>query len=155
MAPYTVHEAVPSDRPFTRRMLELAALQTYADLAGLGRISLRERLDEIFERHYAHDRKRIWIARAEDGRPAGLVWIQPGVHPVTDRPDYLVLNLAVEPEHRGQGLGRMLMAHARAYAEARGVRRLRLFVAADNQPAYRLYEELGFQARTHEMVWEF
>jgi ribosomal protein S18 acetylase RimI-like enzyme len=136
-------------------MLELAALQTYADLAGLGRISLRERLDEIFERHYAQDRKRIWIARAEGGQPIGLVWIQPGIHPVTEQPDYLVLNLAVEPAHRGHGVGRMLMAHARAYAEARGVRRLRLFVAADNQPARRLYEELGFEQRTQEMVWVF
>jgi ribosomal protein S18 acetylase RimI-like enzyme len=136
-------------------MLELAALQTYADLAGLGRISLRERLDEIFERHYAVDRKRIWIAKTENGLPVGLVWIQPGQHPVTEAPDYLVLNLAVEPAHRGQGVARALMAHARAYAEARGVRRLRLFVAADNQPAVQLYEALGFSERTREMVWIF
>ncbi|MDB5095703.1 MAG: putative N-acetyltransferase [Cyanobacteria bacterium RYN_339] len=155
MAPYTVHEAVPSDRPFARKMLELAALQTYGDLAGLGRISLRERLDEIFERHYAHDRKRIWIAKAEEGLPVGLVWIQPGHHPVTEQPDYLVLNLAVELQHRGQGVARMLMLSARAYAEGRGVRRLRLFVAADNQPAVQLYEALGFAERTREMVWIF
>jgi ribosomal protein S18 acetylase RimI-like enzyme len=135
-------------------MLELAAMATYGDLASLGRISLRERLDEIFDRHYAHDKKRIWIAFSE-GKPIGLVWIQPGFHPVTETPDFLVLNLAVDPAHQGQGVGRQLMTHARTYAEARGVRRLRLFVASDNASALGLYEKLGFAERTREMVWDY
>lgn len=151
----TIREHRAADRPFVRRMLEMAALTTYADLATLGRISLRERLDEIFDRHYSHEGKRIWIAEDEAGTATGLIWLQPGHHPVTERPEYMVLNLAVEPAHRGQGVGRRLMSHARSYAEARGVRRLRLFVASDNAPALRLYGDLGFTERTREMVWQF
>lgn len=151
----TIREHARADRPFVRHMLELAALMTYADLATLGRISRRERLDEIFDRHYSNDSKRIWIACSEGGQPLGLVWIQPGQHPVTEKPEYLVLNVAVEEAARGQGVGRALMAHAKAYAEARGVKRLRLFVESSNTPAFTLYRSLGFEDRTREMVWEF
>jgi ribosomal protein S18 acetylase RimI-like enzyme len=149
----TIHEANSSDRPFVRKMLEVAALTTYADLAGLGRISLRERLDDIFDRHYANSQKRIWIARAETDKQAGLIWLQPTIHPVTEVPDFLVLNLAVVPEYRGCGIGKKLMEHARTFAEGRGVKRLRLFVAADNIAAQGLYRSLGFEERTHELVW--
>ena len=83
----------------------------------------------------------------------GLVWLQPTIHPVTEVPDFLVLNLAVDPEHRGKGIGKLLMNHARSFAEARGIRRLRLFVASDNAPAQSLYRALGFEERTHELVW--
>ena len=151
----TIREHVTSDRPFVRQMLEAAALATYADLAGLGRISLRERVDEIFDQHYAHPRKKIWIATDLEGQALGLVWMQPTIHPVTEVPDYLVLNLAVKPASRKQGIGRKLMEHARAYALSRGVKRLRLFVAADNAPAQTLYADLGFAERTREMVWIF
>jgi ribosomal protein S18 acetylase RimI-like enzyme len=151
----TIHEASPSDRPFVRKMLEVAALTTYADLASLGRISLRERLDDIFDRHYSNSQKRIWIARNAEAVSVGLVWLQPTIHPVTEVPDYLVLNLAVVSEHRGCGIAKQLMSHARSYAESRGVKRLRLFVAADNAPAQSLYRTLGFEERTHELVWVF
>lgn len=155
LLPITINEQIDADRPFVRRMLEQAALTTYADLASLGRISLRERLEEIFDRHYAVKGRRIWIARAADGTSIGLVWIQPGRHPITERPEFIVINLAVEEAQRGKGVGRQLMQHARAYAETQGITRLRLFVSSENAAALKLYESLGFAERTREMVWQF
>ncbi len=52
--------------------------------------------------------------------------------------------IAVAPESQGRGLGRFLLAHARATAAARGARRLELEVRADNASALGLYVAAGF-----------
>lgn len=152
MPDFVISEHHPGDKAFLRGMLESAALSTYPELGQLGRLSLRERLDEIFDHHFAHEEKRIWLARPPAGAPAGMIWVQPTRHPVTELEDYMVLNLAVAPDFRRQGVARQLLAHARAYAQARGVKRLRLFVAADNVEAYTLYASLGFVDQTREML---
>jgi ribosomal protein S18 acetylase RimI-like enzyme len=154
VAAAAIREHRASDRPFLRQMLENAAVPTYPDLKSLGRLSLRDRLDTIFEAHYAQETKKIWVAEAEDGRLAGMIWLQPSVHPVTELADWLVINIAVAPEFQHQGLGKRLMAHARDYCRARGARRMRLFVAADNAPAIGLYAQLGFKDQTREMRWD-
>ncbi|MDX1422500.1 MAG: GNAT family N-acetyltransferase [Kiloniellales bacterium] len=55
-----------------------------------------------------------------------------------------VAGLAVYPEHRGRGLGRRLMAEARARAETLGLPRLSLICFERNQRALTLYRRLGF-----------
>lgn len=58
-----------------------------------------------------------------------------------------VQNVGVVPEHRGFGLGRMLMQQSlRGYLEA-GIHRVRLEVTAANSPAVALYRSLGFEVR--------
>lgn len=136
-------------------MLEMAAVPTYPELLQLGRITMRERLDAIFEQAYGHPEKKIWVAETREQTRAGMVWIQPSFHPVTELADYLVLNLAVRPEFRGAGLGEALLGTARGHAEARGVKRLRLFVSAANEPAVALYRKLGYLDQTREMLLTF
>jgi ribosomal protein S18 acetylase RimI-like enzyme len=55
------------------------------------------------------------------------------------------LGLAVHPAERGRGLGRELMERLHQEARARGATRVRLTVYADNEPARRLYEDLGYE----------
>ncbi len=55
-----------------------------------------------------------------------------------------VTSLAVIGALRGQGFGRVLIAHAEAEARARGIQRLALGVAESNARARRLYERTGF-----------
>lgn len=54
-----------------------------------------------------------------------------------------VLNLFVEPEARGRGLGRALMTRCEAMANARGVPRLILNASTKGRP---LYDRLGWKA---------
>jgi ribosomal protein S18 acetylase RimI-like enzyme len=52
--------------------------------------------------------------------------------------------VAVRPERRGEGLARALVSEACAVAAQQGFRRATLLVGANNIPARRLYDRLGF-----------
>jgi hypothetical protein len=55
-----------------------------------------------------------------------------------------VYYLAVEPEFRGGGVGRVLMAAAEAWLGERGVPKLNLMVRHDNAAALAFYARLGY-----------
>ena len=55
-----------------------------------------------------------------------------------------LLNLAVAPGHRGEGLGRRLLAEGCRVLAKNGVRRVLLEVRESNTPARQLYEALAF-----------
>jgi ribosomal-protein-alanine N-acetyltransferase len=56
-----------------------------------------------------------------------------------------ILSIAVDKRWRGGGLGHKLLQRNLQRLAARGVRAVFLEVGADNQPALRLYERLGFE----------
>lgn len=84
----------------------------------------------------------LWVvADAPDGSLAGAVRSE--LRPAGFITGY-VMALAVEPGHRGQGLGsRLLGATARAMVE-QGASVVRLHVRSSNPGALHLYERLGF-----------
>jgi ribosomal-protein-alanine N-acetyltransferase len=53
-------------------------------------------------------------------------------------------NLAVDPAHRRQGVGRELLGEGRKRLLQQGVRQIYLEVRASNEPALRLYYSVGF-----------
>ncbi len=82
-----------------------------------------------------------------DGRPAGVLWtgrveLEPG------RWAAYVYDIEVDGEQRGHGYGRALMLLAERVAREAGETLLGLHVFADNTPAVRLYESLGYRT-TH------
>ena len=79
-----------------------------------------------------------------DGAPAGFALLG-----VRDEEGWIG-GMRVVPEARRRGLGRALMEAAIETARRRGVRRLRLEVLEQNEPAVRLYEQLGFE-RSREL----
>lgn len=56
-----------------------------------------------------------------------------------------VQNFGVVPEHRGRGLGTLLLRRSLAGFRAAGISRVTLEVTARNQDAQRLYQRLGFR----------
>jgi tRNA threonylcarbamoyl adenosine modification protein YeaZ/ribosomal-protein-alanine acetyltransferase len=61
--------------------------------------------------------------------------------------DELHINsIAVDPDYRRQGLGRMLVTHVLSEASSAGAQAATLEVRASNAPARALYESLGFRA---------
>jgi ribosomal protein S18 acetylase RimI-like enzyme len=66
-----------------------------------------------------------------------------------------VLNdIVVDPAHRGQGVGRVLLDASLAELEARGVPRIVLSTAERNEAAQRLFARAGFRRTMIEMTRE-
>lgn len=85
-----------------------------------------------------------WLCRFRDpdlGRPFAVGTIQ-GLHLEGWG---AVQNLGIDPEHRGRGLGSILLARAAEGFRREGLQRMHLEVTTDNTAAIRLYERLGFR----------
>jgi ribosomal protein S18 acetylase RimI-like enzyme len=61
--------------------------------------------------------------------------------------------VGVAPTARGQGIGEALMKGLLTEARARGLRRVSLEVIEENEPAFRLYEKLGFATTRWLDIW--
>ena len=88
------------------------------------------------------------------GTVVGFVSVLAQVMPSKDEaqePHAYISDMVVRSSHRGQGVGRRLMAEAEAFARKAGVKELRVGVLARNQGAHRLYRDCGFADYTIEL----
>lgn len=60
--------------------------------------------------------------------------------------------LFVEPAHRRAGIGRALLARARAWAQAKDARTIEISTHAFNQDALRFYEATGYATATRRLM---
>jgi ribosomal protein S18 acetylase RimI-like enzyme len=121
----------------------------------------RNFLDQQFALQHAHylqhyaDTDYLAIERMNaDGatQPIGRYYLQ------RTAPEHLIVDIALLPALRGQGIGRVLIEASQRQARALG-RGMHLHVLAQNIAARRLYERLGFvfthQADTYRhMRWD-
>ncbi|MGV9243687.1 GNAT family N-acetyltransferase [Streptomyces sp. NPDC003710] len=84
----------------------------------------------------------------QEGDPVGTLWL--GLWPETA----FVLGVEVHPEQRRRGHGRTLMALAEVQAADGGRDRIGLSVFADNTPAERLYDALGYETTVYHLYKE-
>ncbi len=117
---------------------ELAALFTRAYENYYVPVQLDEAALEAMARTFDIDANAGLVA-FEDGEPVGLVNL--GVR--GDRG--WIGGLGVVAEARRKGLGRELMEAVHEQARARGMREISLEVIEANEPAFRLYEDLGYE----------
>ena len=87
----------------------------------------------------------VFMAKTDDGTPAGFVWVAKNHNDFTGQLEASLLNQYVAEPYRGQGLGRRLMETAEEWARQQGLPRISLSVGAHNKLAQRLYETLGYQ----------
>lgn len=80
----------------------------------------------------------LWLVAMEEDRLLGYV----GSQTVLDETD--MMNVAVDPSARRQGVARALIQALTEQLKQRGSRKLSLEVRASNLGAIRLYESLGF-----------
>jgi aminoglycoside 6'-N-acetyltransferase I len=105
-----------------------------------------------------HRREMEWILGSKEhaaflavdaGRPAGLVEVS--LRNVVDGciggPVGYLEGLYLEPDWRGKGLGRELLAHAEAWCRDRGCAHMATDAELDNPEAQAFYERLGFERK--------
>jgi DNA-binding MarR family transcriptional regulator/GNAT superfamily N-acetyltransferase len=92
-----------------------------------------------FVQNFEPKRERCWIAEL-DGAPVGSVFV------VKERPGVAKLRLLiVEPQARGEGLGRRLVEECIAFSRRAGYKKLVLWTQSNLTAARAIYAKLGFQ----------
>ena len=87
------------------------------------------------------DPSAILLAESETGELLGLHWMKLEA----DEPGGEVYMLGVAPGVQGHGLGRILLLEGLEEMRRRGIGLAYLYVDADNEPAIRLYRQVGFR----------
>jgi GNAT superfamily N-acetyltransferase len=113
-----------------------------------------EMTDELLADGLFGDRPYAEVVLAEDdGRPVGFALFFHNFSTFLGRPGIYLEDLFVLPERRGQGIGRMLLAHLARLAVERGCGRLEWAVLDWNKEAIKFYERLGARPNSDWTVY--
>lgn len=100
----------------------------------------------------ARGQSTVFLARV-DGRAVGFVQLYPAFGSLSLRPSWILNDLFVAPEARGQGVAEALMQRARELGVTTGACEIFLQTARDNAVAQRLYDRLGYTRDDHFLVY--
>jgi len=142
MSEVSVIEADLNDPRHQTAVVQL--INAYArDPMGDGRdlpAAVRDRLISGLRRHPT----TLVLLAFDDATPVGIAVCFVGFSTFAARPLINIHDLAVIPDHRGRGVGRLLLEGVEARARELGCCKLTLEVREDNHRAQRLYQGFGF-----------
>ena len=135
-ADFRIRSATPADIALILRLIRaLAIYEKMEDQV----VATEELLNEwIFEKQIA----KVLIAEV-DGIPVGFALWFHNFSTFLGRGGIWLEDLFVEPEYRGKGIGKQLLAHLAAYAVEHGCGRLEWCCLDWNEPSIRFYRSLG------------
>jgi ribosomal protein S18 acetylase RimI-like enzyme len=116
--------------------------RTYVETLDCPEVEGARTIDEVMAGYQAqagHDPNRWWVA-LQGADPIGAVLANAS----PEEPAWEIVYAGIVPERRGRGLGRSLVRHALIEARLAGVQVVALSVDCRNEPALRLYHQLGF-----------
>lgn len=100
----------------------------------------KEKLNSI--PNYFKQKKLNLIGAYQDQVLIGFLWMYK--HEYFGEPRLHISQIFVDKQHRGKGIGKLLLKEAEKYAKKLGVRNIDLFVSEINQNAIKMYTSLGF-----------
>ena len=109
-----------------------------AQVAALEQVGFSDPWSENSVRSELENPLSTWLIALEGETVLGYV----GSQTVLDEAD--IMNVAVAPDHRRQGIARLLLERLEEALRARNVHSLTLEVRASNEPAKALYASLGY-----------
>src|SRR3974390_1898480 len=105
-----------------------------------------EQREMLFPKGAPGEDQLLFRVLDDNGIAVGTLWISPQS---TSEPGlFWVWDVRIEEMYRGKGYGRAAMALAEVEARSRGATELGLNVFGHNQVALRLYESMGYTARS-------
>jgi ribosomal protein S18 acetylase RimI-like enzyme len=98
----------------------------------------------------------VILVAEQDGRVIGYTYagVEGNDYMALRGPAGVLYDIVVDPAHRGQGVGRMLLDATIEELKARGAPRVVLSTAERNEVAQRLFERAGFRRTMIEMTRE-
>jgi GNAT superfamily N-acetyltransferase len=100
--------------------------------------TVADRLTRILTRHDQH-----FLMAEHDGRSVG--WIHIVISEYVESGAFVVIGgLVVDRDHRKQGIGRTLLAHAEEWATRQGCSIVRLWSTSTRTEAHAFYEHVGY-----------
>ena len=109
-----------------------------AQVAALEQVCFSDPWSENSVRSELENPLSTWLIALEGETVLGYV----GSQTVLDEAD--IMNVAVAPDHRRQGIARLLLERLEEALRSRNVHSLTLEVRASNEPAKALYASLGY-----------
>lgn len=94
----------------------------------------------------------IYIAEDEAGKRAGFLHLQTQTDYFNGDKVAYISDIAVDSAFEGQGVGRILLDKAEAWAREQGCSLLTLYVFSNNSRARKVYEKLGFKEEVTKYV---
>ncbi|WP_405108302.1 GNAT family N-acetyltransferase [Paenibacillus sp. FSL K6-1217] len=107
----------------------------------------REAAREFLRARLENGESALFMAAAgegEDRQIYGLAQLYPSFSSITVQPVWILNDLFVTKEQRGQGLGSLLLEGVKGFAQGAGAKGLTLSTMIDNTGAQRLYEAHGY-----------
>lgn len=132
----TQRQAVAADAAAVRALTR-EAYQKWVAVTGREPLPMRVDYDEALARN------RFDLLE-ENGELIALI------ETLSERGDFLIVNVAVAPAHQKRGLGRRLLAHAEDLARAAGHDEIRLYTNSLMAPNIALYQRLGYRITRQE-----
>ncbi len=94
----------------------------------------------------------IYIVEDKSGKPAGFLHLQTQTDYFNREKVAYISDIAVDTTFEGQGIGRILLDKAEAWAREQGCSLLTLYVFSNNSRARKVYEKLGFKEEVTKYV---
>lgn len=107
-----------------------------SDLEG-AKAFIKERMEQ--------NESTIFLAKSNDGLPAGFVQLYPIFSSVGMKRKWLLNDLFVAEEYRRHGVGKSLMTQAKEFAVETNTAGILLETSKDNVKAQALYESAGYE----------
>lgn len=147
---FRLESAAECDREYVLGSVEQSVLNsvngTEKDLSELWIGSIRA----VAERNLDNN-SEAFVLRDSSGRNAGVLWMGASYDQFTCEPTGYILNVFVDGEFRGKGLGKALIASAEAWCRSKGLICLTLNVGSSNINALALYDKAGFEPQSQVM----
>jgi len=139
--PPDIRPATASDLPLILQFIR--DLATYEKLAHEVEATPARLEQTLFPPAGAGAPAAFCVLASVAGTPAGFALYFFNYSTFLARPGLYLEDLFVQPEFRGQGIGKALLLHLAKTANARGCGRMEWAVLDWNQPAIAFYESLG------------
>lgn len=130
------------------RLLDAYAHDPLGGGAGLSSYARGNLASELRKRDSAHV-----VLGMVDGEAAGLLIAFEGFSTFACRPLLNIHDVAVVAEHRGKGVGKLMLGRAEAIAVELGCCKMTLEVLEGNRVAQELYRSLGFRSYELKPQW--